>query len=537
MRRFHLLFSAHPARVILETLLIELFVWWLLALLLENLFKTHIPVGQSVVVMGVLAMPWCALRLSRPKISWWRKRLREAWIVGILCLAQGIVIVFDKTTLKLVARLSSDLALQARFLAAPMQTILEITIISGLLFLGNDSIFLLIRAIGRIWASWNHLRRTQLQWSLTHAHAMIVGLGTILLMFMAAIVLALSAHGISFARLIIPIFAIVGVLGILAILAVIPPSALFSYIVVRQTVQRIQMLTVATSALRAGNYEVRVPVRGEDEVAQLQADFNAMATNLERVMRELQLERDTVSGLLQSRRELVANASHELRTPVATLRGSLETTLLHWEEHSENSLQQDLLVMENEVLHLQTLVENLFALARADVGRLSLRCEPTDIGILVRRIVENRATLAWKASKIEVLADIQNGVPKALIDSARVEQILQNLLHSAIRHTPPGGIIVIVVGEQAGSVIIQVKDTGEGIASEHLPAIWEPAYQKNNGKGLQETAGLGLALVKEWTEAMGGQISVESVEGEGSCFRVALPAAGPDKATKAGQEF
>jgi len=120
-------------------------------------------------------------------------------------------------------------------------------------------------------------------------------------MAMAAVILAISSQA-SFARLIIPIFAIVCVLGVIAILAIIPPSALFSYVVVGKTVRRIQMLTEATSALRAGNYAVRVPVLGEDEVAQLQADFNAMAANLEQVTKELQQERDTVSGLLQSRR-------------------------------------------------------------------------------------------------------------------------------------------------------------------------------------------------------------------------------------------
>jgi len=97
---------------------------------------------------------------------------------------------------------------------------------------------------------------------------------------------------------------------------------------------------------------------GEDEVAQLQADFNAMATNLERTMHELQGERDRVAGLLQARRELIANVSHELRTPMATLRGYLETTLTHWDDHSQQTLHHDLQVMENEVIQYRELMTN-----------------------------------------------------------------------------------------------------------------------------------------------------------------------------------
>ena len=218
-------------------------------------------------------------------------------------------------------------------------------------------------------------------------------------------------------------------------------------------------------------------------------------------------------------RELEASG---YRTPMATLRGYLETTLTHWDDRSQPALHHDLQVMENEVIHLQGLVEDLFALSRAEVGKLTLRCEPTDVGILVQRIVETAAPLVWRASRIEVVAEVPCGLPSVLVDGNRLEQVLQNLLHNAVRHTSPGGIVAVVVMAEPEVVVLQVKDTGEGIAPGDLPHIWERFYQTESAR-IGSGTGLGLALVKEWVEAMGGTVSAESVVGEGSCFSIRLP--------------
>ena len=108
-----------------------------------------------------------------------------------------------------------------------------------------------------------------------------------------------------------------------------PPSIAFWYLFARGITERLQTLTTATNALRGGDYSVRTPVVGEDEIAQLQTNFNAMAADLERAMSDLQAERDNVATLLKARRELIASVSHELRTPVATVLGYLESTRIH----------------------------------------------------------------------------------------------------------------------------------------------------------------------------------------------------------------
>jgi len=163
-----------------------------------------------------------------------------------------------------------------------------------------------------------------------------------------------------------------------------------------------------------------------------------------------------------------------------------------------------------------------FTLARVDVGRLTLQRQLTDIGALAQGIVKAAAPLAWRTSKIEVVVDTPVELPSVLVDPGRMEQILQNLIHNAVRHISPGGIVAISVKAEPGAVILQAKDTGEGIAAGDLPRIWERFYQTGSTR-IHDGTGLGLALVKEWVEAMEGTVDVVSVLGEGSCFNIRLP--------------
>ncbi len=311
---------------------------------------------------------------------------------------------------------------------------------------------------------------------------------------------------------------------VLALAVTIPPSALFSHLVARGTTRRIEALAAATTRLRAGDYRARVPVEGEDEVARLQEDFNALAVDLDATLRALQGERDRVAALLTARQDLIAGVSHELRAPVATLRGYLESARRQWNGAPPPTLPQDMEVMERETIRLQALIDDLFTLARADVARLDLHRVPTDIGLLVHRCVDALVPLAWQGGKVEVVAHVAPDSPLALVDARRLEQVLQNLLHNAIRHTPPGGIVAVVVAAEPAAMVVQVRDTGEGIAAADLPHIWERFYRTDHARQhIGSGTGLGLALVRELTEAMGGTVAVDSVLGDGACFTLRLP--------------
>jgi signal transduction histidine kinase len=302
---------------------------------------------------------------------------------------------------------------------------------------------------------------------------------------------------------------------------VLPPSLVVSFLVARKTTKRLERLASATGKLRDGDYTTRVAVDGEDEVAQLQSTFNAMATDLEHTLHDLQIERDRVSALLHARRELIANVSHELRTPLATIRGYLDTfQAVDWPE----SRQRDLAVMERELLHLQTLIDDLFTLSRAEVGGLPLDLRPLNVVPVIQRRVETLAPLARQREHVEVIADVPMALPPALADAERLDQVLANLLRNALRHTPPGGIIAVVASAEDARIHIKVCDTGEGIPLEELPHVWERFYRGGSARELDaQGAGLGLALVKDLVEAMGGQVAAESHAGEGSCFSVWLP--------------
>jgi signal transduction histidine kinase len=303
-------------------------------------------------------------------------------------------------------------------------------------------------------------------------------------------------------------------------------ASLVAYLLSRRIVGRLERLGAAAGALAAGDVSARVDPGPDDEVGLLGRRFNAMAGDLQRTLAELKAERDRVAGLLEARRQLVAGVSHELRTPVATVRGYLESTLRR-DGTLGADLRADLETTEREVIRLQRLIDDLFTLSRAEVGRLELRATAVDVGGIVRRAVETAAPLVWRQRQVRVLADVGPEVPPAHADPQRVEQILGNLLANAARHTPPGGLVAAVVRAEAEAVVLEVRDTGDGIPADDLPHVFERFYRGRDADATGDGGvGLGLALVKELAEAMGGTVGAASTPGEGSRFSVRLPRAG-----------
>jgi signal transduction histidine kinase len=205
------------------------------------------------------------------------------------------------------------------------------------------------------------------------------------------------------------------------------------------------------------------------------------------------------------------------------VRGYLESTLSR-DGAVQPELRADLETMRREVLRLQDLIEDLFSLSRAEVGRLDLRLTAVDVGAVAGRVVETAAPLAWAQRQVRLLIDVAPDAPPARADGQRTEQIVSNLLSNATRHTPPGGLVAVVVRSESEAVVLEVRDTGEGIPEDELPRVFERFYRgaESSSDGTSG-AGLGLALVKELTEAMGGTVSASSTPGEGSTFTVRLP--------------
>ncbi len=489
--------------------------------------------GMGFLFLSASCALWCALRLRvSDDLSWWRRLLWEGAVALGLSLALG-----------------GGVSVLLSVLAEGWERIDQANVGSaGVLFilLASGPLLAGFRVGVGVWHVWERMRRRRLLWSLTHAHLTVVVLVVALFAILASVQVMFSTSLVdlwtssdfsaalvdTLTRTIFPLASIILVVLIILLAVLLPPSALFSYIVARRTTRRLEALAEAARALRQGDLSARVPVVGEDEVAQLQMDFNRMAVDLERAAAALEAERDKVTALLQSRRELVASVSHELGTPVATVRGYLESALgsggeRQGSEEMPPGLRRDLEVMAGEVERLDSLIDDLFALSRAEVDGLTLDLRPTDVGAVAQRRVEAMAPLAWQSGRVELVAELdQSATARALVDERRLEQVLNNLLRNGVRHTPPGGIVAVVVTTEAGAVCVEVRDTGEGIPPQDLDRIWERFYRGGNAQaGDGRGAGLGLALVKELVEAMGGTVAVESVVGEGSCFTVRLPAA------------
>ena len=539
-RRWGMLWlSAHPLQAVAEAVVVQIvaLLWAILIIPAHFSVVDHVvrstytgDVTLIIFVSGVASLLWAAFRM----------RLARSWRSGLLVNIAASVALAIAPTIILTLLVQTVLASVSpgRIREVALQSGLADFVLSRYFLLWMVALgmaFFLTRVGVSLLVRWNRLRQRSLVWALTNAHLLVVVIGSGTLC--ALIVVTNVYFTRSLEPSILPILVFIGIFTVIAVLAVLPPSALFSYIFASRTTRRLRALAVATNTLRAGDYSVRVPVQGEDEVAQLQTNFNAMAEELAAAVHDLEAERDTVAHLLGARRELVASVSHELRTPVSTLRGYLESARAHWREEDTPpvSLRHDLEIMEHETRRLQTLIEDLFTLARAEVGRLDLRCVPADVGEEVRRIAETVAPLAWQSGRVEVIAEVAPNLPLALVDSNRLNQALQNLLHNGIRHTPPGGIVALSASADARQehVIVQVKDTGEGIAPDDLPHIFERFYRSDRARMQSASgSGLGLALVKELTEAMGGSVAIESMLGQGACFTLTFPRANSEPPTR-----
>jgi signal transduction histidine kinase len=260
-----------------------------------------------------------------------------------------------------------------------------------------------------------------------------------------------------------------------------------------------------------------------------------MAVRLDATVGELREARTQAEEALSMRQQLVANISHELRTPLAILRAHLEGLLARNPvpagtgpgEGAEVVVSAATLhALQSETERLESLVDDLFALSRAQAGALQLQREPVDVAALVDEVAALMRPLVQRDHAVALSVEAQPGLPYALADADRLRQILANLVRNAVRHTPDGGIIALSVVAEVDWLIVAVADTGEGVPPEHLPHLFDRFYRVDEARSRSSGGtGLGLAIVREFVELMDGRVTVESTPGEGTCFRVFLPRA------------
>ena len=290
------------------------------------------------------------------------------------------------------------------------------------------------------------------------------------------------------------------------ILAVTAASALTALVaallVARSIADSIDQVREASVELAQGNLDARAPEGGPAEVAELAASFNEMGANLSR--------------LFDTRRELVAWASHDLRTPLANMQAMLEAL-----EDGLGEPEEYVPVLREQVRVLSLLVEDLFELARIDAGALTLEMHRLPVAPIVSsslRGVEAEARIRHVTLAAEVEDDVT-----ARFAPEKVERVLMNLLTNALRHTPSDGAVAVLVEPRAGEVCVAVEDTGEGLDAEAQARMFERFWRGDPSRS-SRGAGLGLAIARGLGEAHGGRIWAEDREGGGARVCFTLPA-------------
>lgn len=294
-------------------------------------------------------------------------------------------------------------------------------------------------------------------------------------------------------------------------------SLAFGYLVSRSITRGLGELMHGAEAIAEGNLEARVGITSGDEVEHLAAAFNRMADRLQQsASRQKELE--------QARRDVVAAVSHDLRTPLASLRAMIEA-INDGVVSDETTVRRYMTIAQNQLQNLSILVDDLFELSQFDAGVMDWKAEPSSLRDLISDTLESLNVQATE-KKIHLSGYVEPNVDPVLMNSHKVQRVLYNLVQNALRHTPADGTVVIEARprENGREVQVDVVDSGEGIAETDLPRIFEMFYRGEKSRS-RETggAGLGLAIAQRIVQAHHGTIWVESRRGAGSRFSFTLP--------------
>jgi two-component system, OmpR family, sensor kinase len=286
--------------------------------------------------------------------------------------------------------------------------------------------------------------------------------------------------------------------------------------------RRLRGLTTVMEAVQRSNFAEplnsldRYNARSEDEIDRLGTTFNQMADRINQQMKKLK-QNDTL------RRELVANVSHDLRTPLASLQGYLETLLLKEGKLTPQEQRNYLEIATKHSERLGKLVSELFEVAKLDSHEIQPQIEPFSLGELAQDVLQ-KFQLSAERRRIRIQTNFRADLPFVLADIGLIERVLENLVENACRYTPEGGTITVALNRGDSKVTVQVSDTGCGIPSEEIPNIFDRFYRvKNDRPEGSSGAGLGLAISKRILELHRSSIEAHSTPNVGTTFTFDLP--------------
>jgi len=287
--------------------------------------------------------------------------------------------------------------------------------------------------------------------------------------------------------------------------------AIISLIALGFIIRNMRRIIVVIREFKNGNLNARIKLKGRGEFNEFADSFNEMADTIVRNIEDMK----TMDNL---RRELVANVSHDLRTPLAAVQGYIETILLKSETLSEDDRKNYMQTILSSTERLKKLVEELFELSKLEARETKPKPEAFSIAELAQDIQQKNQIIA-ESKDIELRLNFPYDLPLVYADIGMMEKVLQNLIDNAFKFTPEGGSVTIKFQISNDKVITYVKDSGSGIKKDEIGYIFDRYHKKSSSEGL----GLGLAIVKKILEVHNININVESIEGAGTTFSFDIP--------------
>ena len=393
--------------------------------------------------------------------------------------------------------LAATLGLAALIMRPSSQELLDLAVMFAVAGLGAS-----LAGFLSVQAGWWR-RATSLTQTLTVGHLLAALVGLVIVLI-AARLMFINEHDLALA-------------GVLLFFAS-SVSVSFGYFFSNSITERLKALDHGASRLSKGDFSPRVEVVGRDEVAQLGLVFNSLAAQLEQAEREAE-------RLDLARRDFIAGASHDLRTPLASLRAMLNAIADGVVDDPGDYIERSLTV----IAQMSSLTADLVELARLDSGAAPLERTRGSMTAVIKSAMDGAALKAERKG-VELHGPTHRDLPEIPMAENKIRRVIQNLLDNAIDHTSAGGAVTVSAHERNGTVEVAVQDSGEGISPENLPHIFERFYRGEKSRSRIDSealgVGLGLAIAKELVEAHGGVIWADTDLNQGTRITFALPKGG-----------
>lgn len=401
---------------------------------------------------------------------------------------------------RLVAGLSLVAVLTAAVIGASAATMpstaADLALLAGFLVVaGSVNVAVAVLAPG--WPMTKHARSLRTKAMVSALQTALLPMATLII---TAVLMFISSHDLAL------LLGLVGFSSGVAAFAAVAVSASLA--------RDVEELNQGVERLSEGAFGCTVPVRSHDEIGRLAVSFN-------RVSKELRTSLDRQRELEQSRRELIAAVSHDLRTPLASIRAMVES-ITDGVVTDAATTSRYLSQTQHEVENLGQLIADLFELSQIDAHLLELHVEDAAVEDIVSDTVASMAPQA-DARQVKLTGSV-TGHPRAAMDSRRVQRVLCNLIQNAIRHTPPDGSVMVIARDAGEELEVMVNDTGEGIVESDLSRLFDRSYRADPSRARASGgAGLGLTIARGIVEAHGGRIWATSKHGHGATFTFTLP--------------